>query len=83
MCLDSLGVAYFESLSVEATRKPLQNFNNKDDNNNNNKRTKQKITVTNGNIVKIKYIDFFKVKLVHIDDFPRPSPYFCVPANSS
>lgn len=22
------------------------------------------------NIVKIKYIDFFKVKLVHIDDFP-------------
>lgn len=56
---------------------------NNNNNNNNNKRTKQKITVTNGNIVKIKYIDFFKVKLVHIDDFTPSQPLFCVPANSS
>lgn len=50
---------------MEASQETITEFNNNDNNDNNNK----KITVIE-KVVKIKDIDFFKVKLIHIDGSP-------------
>lgn len=60
---------------MEASQETITEFNNNDDDDNN-----KSITVTNRKKL-FKDIDLFKVKLIHIDDFPQP--LFCVPAHSS
>lgn len=65
---------------MEASQETIREFNNNDDDDNNNNNKKNNITVTNRKCC-LKKTDLFKVKLIHIDDFPQP--LFCVPANSS
>lgn len=56
---------------MEASQETITEFNNNDDD------KKKKITVIE-KVVKIKYTDILKVKLVHMDDPPSPQPLFCV-----
>lgn len=62
---------------MEASQETITEFNNNDD----DKKKKKKITVIE-KVVKIKYTDILKVKLIHMDDSPPlPSPCFVCSCN--